>query len=533
MPFDIARARPLLQNAELTKLFIEELGWEPCRSRITIPINESDYALNAIAEKKGFVAWIYKSLDNTLPDHNTRLKLDRKLSETSFEHLITFITNDNSRQSWMWVKREKARPLRARTYEYQIGQIGDSLLQKIRHLYISLEEEEAGISIAQVSRRARAAFDVERVTKQFYKRFEKEHSAFLDFIKGIPVKEDREWYASVMLNRLMFLYFIQKKCFLDGDPNYLRNRLKIMQERHGKDSFYSFYRYFLLRLFHEGLGEIKHSPELESLIGKVPYINGGIFDMHTIEERYEDIQIPDKAFGAIFDYFDEYDWVLDPERTVRNLSNREEINPDVLGYIFEKYINQKQMGAYYTKEDITEYISKNTIIPYIFDSARAKCKVAFENPNGPTIWNLLKENPDRYIYPAVRHGITWNIYNKKTLAQPLPLPENIAQGLNLPTLNQPVREVSSINEIETIRLRKDWNKPAPPEYALPTEIWREVVARRKRYEEIRKKIESGEVREINDLITLNLDIRQFAEDVISNCEGPDLLRAFWNAIKDI
>jgi hypothetical protein len=35
----------------------------------------------------------------------------------------------------------------------------------------------------------------------------------------------------------------------------------------------------------------------------------------------------------------------------------------VLGYIFEKYINQRQMGAYYTKEDITGYISQNVIIP--------------------------------------------------------------------------------------------------------------------------------------------------------------------------
>ncbi|OQZ01053.1 MAG: hypothetical protein B6D35_04405 [Candidatus Brocadia sp. UTAMX2] len=81
--------------------------------------------------------------------------------------------------------------------------------------------------------------------------------------------------------------------------------------------------------------------------------------------------------------------------------------------------------------------------------------------------------------------------------------------------------------------RTEWNKPAPAEYALPTEIWREVVARRKRYEEIRRKLESGEVSDINDLITFNLDIRQFAQDVISNCEGPDLLRAFWDAIKDI
>ena len=49
----------------------------------------------------------------------------------------------------------------------------------------------------------------------------------------------------------------------------------------------------------------------------------------------------------------------------------------MLGYIFEKYINQKQMGAYYTKEDITEYISQNTIIPFLLDEARKGCAVAF------------------------------------------------------------------------------------------------------------------------------------------------------------
>jgi hypothetical protein len=41
------------------------------------------------------------------------------------------------------------------------------------------------------------------------------------------------------------------------------------------------------------------------------------------------------------------------------------------------------------------------------------------------------------------------------------------------------------------------------------------------------------VRDINDLITHNLDIRQFAQDVIVNCEGPDLLRALWYAIENV
>jgi len=281
-----------------------------------------------------------------------------------------------------------------------------------------------------------------------------------------------------MLNRLMFVYFIQRKGFLDGDSDYLRSRLNRMRKEHGKDKFFSFYRYFLLRLFHEGLGGRKRNADLEKLLGRVPYINGGIFEEHELEkpERYgKQIQIPDKAFERIFDYFDQYQWRLDEHP----LRADNEINPDVLGYIFEKYINQKQMGAYYTKEDITEYISKNIVLPFLFDTAKTKCRIAFEGlgsargspTESPVIWNLLAANPDRYIYKAVRHGVTWNYipnhpHQGEPLAKPLELPPEIAASL---------KDVSK---------RANWNKPAPPEYALPTEIWREVVSRRKRYEEI-------------------------------------------------
>jgi hypothetical protein len=68
---------------------------------------------------------------------------------------------------------------------------------------------------------------------------------------------------------------------------------------------------------------------------------------------------------------------------------------------------------------------------------------------------------------------------------------------------------------------------------LPTETWREHVARRTLCEEIRKKLVAGEIRCIIDLIIYNLDIRRFAEAVIANSEGPELLRAFHKAIRSI
>jgi hypothetical protein len=325
----------------------------------------------------------------------------------------------------------------------------------------------------------RQGFYAEKVTKKFYDRFKTEHEAFLRFIQGIPDDEFQRWYASVMLNRLMFIYFIQKKGFLGGDQNYLRNKL-VESQAQGRDLFY---QEVLCPLFFEGFAKKPEDrdPAINRLLGQVPYLNGGIFMRHQVEELHgRTIRIPDSAFARIFDFFDAYHWHLDE----RPLRADNEINPDVLGYIFEKYINQKQMGAYYTKEDITGYIARNTIIPFLFDAAEKKCAIAFK-PDG-AVWRLLQDDPDRYIYEAVRHGVD------------LELPEDIAAGIG---------DVSK---------RGGWNKPAAAAFALPTETWREHVARRQRCLEIREKLKNGEVHQINDLITYNLDIRQFAEDVISN-----------------
>ena len=48
-------------------------------------------------------------------------------------------------------------------------------------------------------------FDVEKITKKFYDRFKKEHTTFLTSIQGMAEQSGREWYTSLMLNRLMFI----------------------------------------------------------------------------------------------------------------------------------------------------------------------------------------------------------------------------------------------------------------------------------------------------------------------------------------
>ncbi len=516
MPINIDRVRECLKQFNLTCLFIEELGWNHYDTRLEVVIDGQIFSLSAISEKCGMAVFVCNpGIDDHVPDYQTRRKIERHVMRSFHEHLIIFTDDKKSKQVWQWIRHERGKPAECREHVYHIRQPGDSLIQKLQTLAVSLEEEEM-LTLPDVTGRARRAFDVERVTKKFYDRFKAEHATFLEFLEGIPEKEMERWYVSVMINRLMFIYFIQKKAFLNSDTDYLEHKLTECKNVIGKDHYY---RDFLCLLFFDGFAKRQEErPEkARKFLGDIPYLNGGIFMTHQIEQLYgRSIQIPDMAFEKLYEFFNAYHWHLDE----RPLRADNEINPDVLGYIFEKYINQKQMGAYYTKEDITEYISKNTVIPLLFDAARENCKAPFKGTN--SVWQLLKEDPDWYIYEPVRRGI---FQKNGEIIPEESFPEFVRKGMHDPK--------SRMHD-------SDYNlglalipSPTGENLALPTETWREYVNRRTRCLELRERLRRGEVHSINDLITLNLDIRQFAQDLIQSCEDPELLVAFWSAIQSI
>jgi hypothetical protein len=244
---------------------------------------------------------------------------------------------------------------------------------------ISELDEAGNIAVTEVASKLKGALDVERVTKKFYNEFRQQHLAFLEHISGINDEHDRRWYASVLLNRLMFIYFLQSKAFIKGHETqqaykYLQDELRRSRER-GKDRYYS---EFLDALFFEGFAkpEGDRSAQAKKLVGGVPYLNGGLFLKHGIEERWTKIAVPDVAFENLFRLFESYSWNLDDTPGGR----ADEINPDVLGYIFEKYINQKAFGAYYTRTEITQYLCEQTIYKLILDRINA---YAFPPPVTP------------------------------------------------------------------------------------------------------------------------------------------------------
>lgn len=210
--------------------------------------------MRPVAEKSGFAVFrCDPDASGALPDYDTRRKIEEQVARQAREHLIIFVDAAQNRQVWQWVRRAPGRPKAYREQSYYRGQSGEALVQVLQRMIFDFSEA-AGITIVTAARRVTSAFDVDRVTKRFYDRFKTEQSAFLAFIKGIASEDTCKWYASLMLNRLMFTYFIQKKGFLAGDVEYLPNRLRLVQQRYGQGQFHSFYRSFLLRLFHDGLG---------------------------------------------------------------------------------------------------------------------------------------------------------------------------------------------------------------------------------------------------------------------------------------
>ena len=100
----------------------------------------------------------------------------------------------------------------------------------------------------------------------------------------------------------------------------------------------------------------------------------------------------------------------------------------------------------------------------------------------------------------MKHGISFDIHRNEDLENDQTLPSEIASG-----------------ETEEAR-RESWGGFPSQDYGLPAETWREHVARRRRYHEVRSKLQEGEVNAINDLVTYGLDIGTFAQDVIAQSE---------------
>lgn len=369
-----------LSAFDFPKLFINVLGWnQPTSERDWQDdvAGEATFARRTVAELGGVVV-IQVVAGGGWPDETQRLRIWRHVANSHAENLLIFTekAEDATQSQWYWVKQDKhpetGKPrLTARRHEYFRGQPVDLFASKLQAMVVELSELDATgrLPVLEAARRIQAALDVDKTTKKFFAAYQQQHLELLGHIRGIENERDKRWYASVLLNRLMFVWFLQKKLFLDGgNADYLRTKLAESQKR-GLNRFFG---EFLNALFFEAFAkpEADRSKEAKALVGQIPYLNGGLFLHHKLELDTDHaprvgatLTVADAAFEGIFKLFASFSWHLDDTPG----GDADEINPDVLGYIFEKYINQKAFGAYYTRPEITGYLAERSIHKLILE----------------------------------------------------------------------------------------------------------------------------------------------------------------------
>lgn len=477
------------ENGGLTELFVNELGWEsPAGSPLPIEIDGATFVPKVAATLKGFRVYTVECEEP--PSRWQMRAVDARLGELSAERFQVF--QSPTAWIWHWPRSTAAGTKTFEAIETAPAALPTFLAQRLAGLEFSVADHRNGLSLVDVRERVHGHFDASNVTKKFYDGFSKARENLADDMSGLPVEFAKE-YSTTLLNRLMFLYFLQKKEFLNGDLWYLENTLGAVQRLQGRDHYFTFYRDALLPLFFEKLNDrqgVVEDPEIAAILGEVPYVNGGIFGPTAIEEEFgEQLTVPDSAFERILEFFGRYNWHLDTRPT----GNEDEINPDVVGFIFEQFVNSKQMGAYYTREDVTHFMTRSTLFPVVLQR--------LENLGVP-IWDLLQANPDRYIWPLRGHGVDHAF------------PKEIE------------------DQRETHR-RPLWHGDVPKQIGLAGESWWEVEARRAALAKHRRRLDGGEVRDVDDAVTENLNVEALAVDAILRVTDPDRLEAVWRALSRI
>ena len=230
-----SQLRKHLKNFQFDKLFVESLGWEYPKGQIseTIAVEGNIIPYTRIAEKNGVpILQFNQRVRNQFNSKFNKKVFHKEVKKQFNKHIVLFSDKKNFFSLSYLSKEGQVRD----HHTYFKGQNGDDFINKLTSIHFGIEDEP---KIAEIGEKLEKAFDTEKVTKKFFEGFKSNHLNFQKYISGIEDKGEQKWFASLILNRLMFIWFLQKKGFVNNDFNYLETKLEEIKQKLGKDKYYS------------------------------------------------------------------------------------------------------------------------------------------------------------------------------------------------------------------------------------------------------------------------------------------------------
>lgn len=223
------------------------------------------------------------------------------------------------------------------------------------------------------------------VSKSFYSKFSQKLRKLIDpkdnsiLIHGLIKPSnisDEEFeqmkisYYRKIFSRMMFIKILLDWKLLEFNP---------IQEIFDKEPSRNYFNN-LKDLFFKVFNNDGERIDILEKFKELPYLNGGLFRSSETEEKYPNISLNSEAILEIWELLKEYNFTSSDEENNNEENNT--INPNILGYIFEKSIGdyRKATGAYYTRSKITNYISRNTLNRFFLDNINKKFQTVLPWP---------------------------------------------------------------------------------------------------------------------------------------------------------
>ena len=265
------------------------------------------------------------------------------------------------------------------------------------------------------------AFSVDALSKEFFDEYHRHYDRILRTTVELISKDPTLFsglskffadYIKKMMGRIVFLHFLQKKGWLNGDPEFLKN-LFFMQSHDRREDFLEqvleplFFGIFNTepqnreKLFRDEGWDVQLLEQWKGL----PYLNGGLFERDMIDNAK--MKLPVSLFEQLFEFMASYNFTVD-----ENDPDDADIgvDPEMLGKIFESLLeDNKAKGAFYTPKEIVRYMCKESLIAYLGTQATGPSK-----ESGVQATGLSKESGTQATGLSKEPGIQATGLSKET-----------------------------------------------------------------------------------------------------------------------
>jgi len=308
------------------------------------------------------VSFVVNELSKQVVDHVVRgVRRSHGLTD-----VLLVLVDSGFDEAWLvlWAPGEKK--VEKRVLQVQTTDPQESVLVTLEEIRERLEqtvaadEEVTALDIQAVLWRG---FNREDVTDHFFEDLKKSLEAIEKETEAeIPEPRERRLFSLLLLTRLMFLYFLQKKGWIEGNTEILADLYREAREQRG-----NFYDEYLKPLFFEVLNRKRDERTgIAARFQRTPFLNGGLFDQTDLDRRYLSISLSNDLFLTLFNRFlDRYRFVI-TEHTPE--FSTVSVDPEILGRVFEEFVQaeeRKGKGAFSTRKEVVQFMTRIALWLYL------------------------------------------------------------------------------------------------------------------------------------------------------------------------